>query len=88
MLRWVNLTVAVALVALLVTELIRSREPAPAAGLTIDGPTVVVEERPARRSRRMERRLAIEEARRRQHERPTVSTGRTEFDFTGQPIRD
>jgi hypothetical protein len=87
-LRWVNLALAVVLATLLVMELTRSRGPAPAAGPTIEGPAVVVAERPGRRSRRMEQKLAIEEARRRQRERPTVSGGRTEFDYTGQPIRD
>jgi hypothetical protein len=87
-LRWVNLALAVVLVTLLVMELTRSREPAPATGPTFEGSAVVVEERPARRSRRMEQKLAIEEARRRRAERPPGSGGRTEFDFSGQPIRD
>ena len=88
MLRWVNLALAVVLVTLLVTELTRSREPSPAGPTFGDSAPVVVEERPARRSRRMERRLAIEEARSRQRARPPGAGGPPEVDFTGRPIMD
>jgi hypothetical protein len=88
MLRWVNLALAVVLATLLVMELTRSQEPAPAFPNISAATPVVVEEQPARRSRRAERRLAIEEARRRQHERPPGSGGPPQVDFRGIPIRD
>jgi hypothetical protein len=84
----VNLALAVVLATLLLTELMRSRGPAPAGPGLSTGPAVVVEERPARRSRRMERRLAIEEARRHQRERATRPGGPPEFDLSGKPIMD
>ena len=88
MLRWVNLALAVVLATLLVMELTRSRGPAPAFP-NIDAATpVVVEEQPARRSRRAERLLAIEDARRRQRTRPPGAGGPPELDFRGMPIRD
>jgi hypothetical protein len=87
-LRWVNLALAVVLATLLLTELLRSREPAPAGPTISTAPPVVAEERPGRRSRRMERQLAMEEARRRQRVRPPGAGGPPEFDFGGKPIRD
>jgi hypothetical protein len=87
-LRWVNLALAVVLATLLVTELTRSREPGPAGPTIGDSAPVVVEERPARRSRRIEQRLAIEEARRRQRAQPPGAGGPPELDFTGRPIMD
>jgi hypothetical protein len=84
----VNLALAVVLATLLLTELLRSRDPAPAGTALSMGPVVVAEERPGRRSRRMERRLAIEEARRQQRERSTRLGGRPEFDLSGKPIMD
>jgi hypothetical protein len=84
----VNLALAVVLATLLVTELMRSREPAPTGPALSMGPAVVVEERPARRSRRMERKLAMEEAHRQQRERLPRAGGRPEFDLSGKPIRD
>ena len=47
MLRWVNLALAVLLVTLLVMELTRSREPAPAFPNISAATPVVVEEQPA-----------------------------------------
>jgi hypothetical protein len=87
-LRWINLALAVVLATLLVMELTRSREPAPAFPNISAATPVVVEEQPARRSRRAERLLAIEEARRRQRERPPGTGGAPELDFRGMPIRD
>ena len=89
MLRWINLALAVVLATLLVIELTRSREPGPAVSTVIEGPPVVAQETPGRRSRRMEARMAIEEARRLQRERLRApSTGRVELDSRGVPIRD
>jgi hypothetical protein len=87
-LRWVNLALAVVLATLLVMELTRSREPAPASLPISMGPAVVVEEQPARRSRRAERLLAIEESKRRQRARSPGAGGPPELDFRGMPIRD
>jgi hypothetical protein len=88
-LRWINLAVAVALAALLVSELTRSRQPAPSAPSVSEGPPVVVEEQPGRRSRRLEQRLAIEEARRQQRERRRAPPGGPPaLDSGGRPIRD
>ncbi len=89
MLRWINLALAVVLATLLVIELTRSREPGPAVSTVIEGPPVVAQERPGRRSRRMEARMAIEEAQRLQRERLSApSSGRVELDSRGIPIRD
>ena len=89
MLRWINLALAVALATLLVIELTRSREPGPAVSTVSEGPPVVAQEKPGRRSRRMEARMAIEEARRLHRERLRApSTGREELDWRGVPIRD
>lgn len=89
MVRWINLALAVVLAAMLLIQLTRSRESAPAAkGITQAAP-VVVKERAARRSHRMEMRLAIEEAQRRQLERLRGGpSGPPVLDRTGQPIRD
>ncbi|MGH7644217.1 MAG: hypothetical protein ACREMR_01395, partial [Gemmatimonadales bacterium] len=69
MVRWINLVLAVTLATLLLIELTRSREPGPPVPTLSEGPPVVAQERPGRRSRRMEARMAIEEARRLQRER-------------------
>jgi hypothetical protein len=87
-LRWVNLALAVVLATLLVVELTRSREPAPAFPNISAAVPVVVQEQPGRRSRRAERLLAIQEARRRQRARPPGAGGPPELDFRGMPIRD
>jgi hypothetical protein len=88
-LRWINLALAVVLATLMLSELTRSREPGPAVPTLSEGPPVVAQERPGRRSRRMEARMAIEAARRLQRERLRApSTGREEFDPGGVPIRD
>jgi hypothetical protein len=84
----VNLALAVVLATLLVTELMRSREPAPAFPNIDAAAPVVAQEQPARRSRRAERLLAIEESRRRQRERPPGAGGAPQLDFRGMPIRD
>lgn len=88
MLRWINLALALVLATLLVTEFTRSRTPAPAGPTITAAPPTVVEERPGRRSRRAEARMAIEEARRRQRERPPGAGGPPELDDRGIPIRD
>ena len=89
MLRWINLALAVVLATLLLIELTRSREPGPAVSTISEGPPVVAQERPGRRSRRMEARMAIEDARRLQRERLRApSTGRVELDSQGVPIGD
>ncbi len=88
MLRWINLALAVVLATLLVIELTRSREPGPAVSTIVEGPPVVAQERPGRRSRRMEARMAIEEARRQQRERLRAPSGRVELDERGRPIMD
>jgi hypothetical protein len=88
-LRWINLALAVVLATLLVIELTRSREPGPAVPTLSEGSPVVAQDRPGRRSRRMEARMAIEDARRLQRERLRApSTGRVELDPGGAPIRD
>ena len=89
MLRWINLALAVVLATLLVVELTRSREPAPAGSTVIVRPPVVAQETPGRRSRRMEAKMALEESRRLRRERlGAPSPGRVELDTQGNPIRD
>jgi hypothetical protein len=89
MLRWVNLGLAAALAALLVMEFVRSRTPGPPATTTIgQAAPVVAQERPGRRARRTEARLAIEEARRRQRERVHEPAGPPLVDSTGLPVMD
>jgi len=88
-LRWINLALAVVLATLLVIELTRSKESGPPVPTLSGRSPVVAQERPGRRSRRMEARMAIEEARRLQLERLRApSTGPVEFDSTGRPIMD
>jgi hypothetical protein len=48
----------------------------------------VAKEKPARRSRRMEARMAIEEARRQQRERGRMPTGLVELGPDGRPFMD
>ncbi len=50
--------------------------------------TVVVQEKPARRSRRLEARMAIEEARRQQRERAKAPAGLIELGLDGRPFKD
>ena len=89
MVRWINFALAVVLATMLLIQLTRSREPAPAAEGIVAAAPVVVKERAARRSRRMEMRLAVEEAQRRQLERLRGGpSGPPVLDGTGQPIRD
>jgi hypothetical protein len=73
--RWINLGLAIVLATLLLVELTRSVRTEPPVQSLSEGPPVVIQERPARRSRRMEARLAIEEARRQQRERSRVAVG-------------
>jgi hypothetical protein len=88
-LRWINLALAVVLAALLLSELTGSRQPAPSTPSVSEGPPVVAQEQPARRSRRIEQRLAIEEARRQPRERRLApSGGPPALDSSGRPIRD
>jgi hypothetical protein len=88
--RWVNLGLAVLLATLLLIELTRSREPGPAGPAIGQAPPIVAQERPGRRSRRMEARLAVEEARRQRLERlrAPASAGPALLDGTGQPFKD
>ena len=88
MLRWINLALAVVLATLLLIELTRSREPGPPVSTIGEGAPVVVQERPGRRSRRMEARMAIEEAQRWQRERLRAPAGPVEYDERGRPIMD
>jgi hypothetical protein len=89
MLRWINLALAVVLAGLLLSELTRARQPAPSGPSVSEGRPVVAEEQPGRRSRRIEQRLAIEEARRQQRERRrALSGGPPALDSSGHPIRD
>jgi hypothetical protein len=87
-LRWINLALAIVLGGLLLMELTRSRDAAPPVSTISTRPPVVVQETPGRRSRRMEARMAIEEARRRQRERQQLPPGPVELDFRGVPVRD
>ena len=87
MVRWINLALAVVLATLLLIELTRSRQPGQPVLAITEGPPVVAQERPGRRSRRMEARMAIEEARRQQQER-RVSAGPILLGPDGQPVGD
>ncbi len=89
MLRWINVALAVGLAALLLSDFTRSRQPAPSPPTVNEAPPVVAQEMPGRRSRRMEARTAIEEARRQQRERLRSSSERPPMlDSSGRPIRD
>ena len=88
MVRWINLGLAIVLATLLVVELTRSvRTEAPVQSLS-EAPPVVLQEKPARRSRRMEARMALEEARRQQRERPRVAVGSLPLGEDGLPFSD
>jgi hypothetical protein len=87
-LRWVNLALAIVLAALLLTELTRSKEGAPPTSVIGEAAPVVMQERPGRRSRRLEARMAMEEAMRRQRERHETVPGPVELDEQGFPVRD
>jgi hypothetical protein len=87
-LRWVNLALAVVLAGLLLMEFSRSRDPGPAVSGIGEAPAVVVQERPSRRSRRVEARMAIEEAQRKQRERLRGPAGPPMFDQQGKPVMD
>jgi hypothetical protein len=87
-LRWVNLALAIVLAALLLTELTRSKEGAPPVSTISTSTPVVMQETPGRRSRRLEARMAMEEAMRRQRERRDIPPGPVELDERGFPIRD
>jgi hypothetical protein len=86
--RWINLGLAVVLATMLLIQLTRSREPAPSGESLSQAPSVVVKERPSRRSHRMEMRMAVQEAQRRQLERLRAPAGPPLFDGTGKPIMD
>ena len=88
MLRWVNLALAVVLAALLLMEFTRSRDPGPAVSGFGQAPPVVVQERPSRKSRRLEARMAIQEAQRKQRERLLGPAGPPMFDEKGKPVVD
>jgi hypothetical protein len=87
-LRWINLGLGLVLATLLLMELIQSGPSAPSAPTVSTVPPVVVQEKPARRSRRMEARMAIEEARRRQHERASLPAGPPLLGPDGRPFND
>jgi hypothetical protein len=88
--RRINLALAVGLATLLLVELTRSREPGPPGPAISEGPTRVVQEKPGRRSRRMQARLAIEEAKRQRLERLRSPSfrGPALLDERGVPFRD
>jgi hypothetical protein len=86
--RWINLGLAVVLATMLLIQLTRSREPAPAAEIVTAAPTHVVKERPSRRSHRVEMRAAIEESRRQRAERLRAPGGPIVRDGSGKPIVD
>jgi len=89
---WVNLALGVVLAGLLLSEVIRALSPAtpPAQGeVTLSAPTVR-EPTAARRSRRVEARLRLEEAERarRERAREAARSGVILRDEDGQPVRD
>lgn len=88
MLRWGNLGLAVLLAILLVVELTRSTETEPRAPEIAQSAPVVFKETPSCRSRRMEAKMAIEEARRLRKERLRAPAGPVLLDEAGQPIKD
>jgi hypothetical protein len=88
MLRWVNFALAVLLATLLVVELTRSTETEPPTPEIAQAAPVVFKETPGRRSRRMEAKMAIEEARRQRKERLRAPPGPVLLDDAGQPIKD
>ena len=88
MLRWINVALAVVLATLLLMELTGSRQPGPPVSTIGEGRPTVAQEKPGRRSRRVEARMAIEEARRQQRERLRAPAGPVEFDEGGRPIMD
>ena len=88
MLRWVNLGLAVLLATLLVVELTRSTQTEPPAPEITAGGAAVVQETPGRRSRRMEAKMAVEEARRKQRERLRAPAGPVLLGEDGRPIMD
>jgi hypothetical protein len=87
-LRWVNLGLAVLLATLLVVELMRTPETAPPGSEIAQSAPVVFKEKPSRRARRMEAKMAIEEARRQRKERLRAPPGPVLLDETGRPIKD
>jgi hypothetical protein len=88
--RWINLALAVVLATLLLIELTRSRQPSQPVPAVSERPPVVAQERPGRRSRRMQARMALEEARRQQLERLSAPAphGPALLDESGRPIVD
>ena len=88
MLRWVNLALAVLLATLLVVELTRSTQTEPPAPEIATAAPSVVQETPGRRSRRMETKMAVEEARRKQRERLRAPAGPVLLGEDGRPIMD
>jgi hypothetical protein len=86
--RWINLGLAIVLGALLVMELTRAVRTEPPVPSFSEAPPKVAQERPGRRSRRMEARLAIEDARRQQRARSRGPAGPVLLGEDGQPISD
>jgi hypothetical protein len=87
--RWINLALGIALAALLLIEAGRMmRSAPPPRGESFVKP-VVVQETPARRSRRARAREALAEARRLQRERAAqAASGAPLVDEQGQPFVD
>ena len=88
MLRWVNFGLAALLATLLIVELTRSTQTEPPGPEITAAPPLVVQETPGRRSRRMEAKMALEEARRKKREKLRAAAGRVLLEEDGQPIRD
>jgi hypothetical protein len=87
-LRWVNLGLVVLLATLLVVELTRSTETGSAVPEVTHSAPVVVQETPSRRSRRMEAKLALEEARRQRREKLRGAPGPALLGEDGRPFMD
>jgi hypothetical protein len=88
MVRWVNLGLAALLATLLIVELTRSTQTEPPGPAVTAAPPLVVQETPGRRSRRMEAKMALEEARRKKREQQRVQAGRILLGEDGRPILD
>jgi hypothetical protein len=86
-LRWINLGLALGLATLLLVEFTQSRQSRPPVPAISEGPPVVAQEKPGRRSRRMEARMAIEEAKRQRRAR-VPSSAPMLLDESGRPFTD
>jgi hypothetical protein len=88
MVRWINLGLAIVLATLLVIELTRTAQTEAPVQAVSEAPPTVIKERPGRRSRRMEARLALEELRRQQRERARMAAGPVLLGEDGLPFND